>query len=167
MTMQMNDYVYYNGKKYHLVALEKQKSLVNSADFNIDNTIFETACYRGYFAEYFIEKDFIFGIKHNFDEKSAKMKMMYTGSMIIAFSKDEYISAQFIDSYLDFDEALELYFIDGELVEITDLAVAIEKWKQIKKKEWTNTRQGWDLKRNFATEHLQYEYDDYKYTHGR
>lgn len=87
--------------------------------------------------------------------------------MVIAYTKDKFGSAQFLDSYLDFYEALELYFIDGELVEITDLAVAIEKWKQIKKTDWTNTPQGWDLKWDFAIKHLQYEYDDYKYTLGR
>ena len=167
MTMQMNDYVFYNGKRYNLVDLEVRKSLVNTADFKIENNICDTDCFRGYFAEYFIEGNFIFGIKHNYDKKSEKMNMMYTGSMIIAYTKNKFGSAQFLEDYLDFDEALELYFIDGELVELTDLTIVIEKWKQIENNEWTNTSKWWELKRNFATEHLQYEYDDYKSTLGR
>ncbi|MDE6088746.1 MAG: hypothetical protein K2G25_10230, partial [Oscillospiraceae bacterium] len=121
MTMQSCDYLYYQGKKYTLIATEKNTDLINSADFGLENNIYMTCCYRGYQAEYFIEDNFLYGEKTVDGEieetdsqiiihfqKSPKLRMNYTGSLLLARNQDERFSfADFINCYLNFDEAFE------------------------------------------------------------
>ena len=165
MTKQASDYVWYNGEKYTLIDCEKDKSVIDSANFGLENKYFGTACRRGYTAEYFIENNLLFGEKTVWDAErtknsivishftSSRMRMSYTGSMIIAINNDGSFSGLgFITDYLKFDRALELYFIDGELAEITDLSAAIKEWAAFKKNN------DYDQEREIALKHLQYDY---------
>lgn len=193
MTMQFSDYLYYQGKKYTLIAIEKDTDLINSADFGLENNICMTCCYRGYQAEYFIEDNFLYGEKtvqgdtERTDskitihfQKSTKLRMNYTGSLLLARNQNERFSfADFITCYLDFDEAFEFYFIDGELAEITELADAIQEWHTIKNKPGTKSGRKsikkhpsetqesyielWRKQDEIATKYLKYQYYNYKY----
>ncbi|MDE6730584.1 MAG: hypothetical protein K2J71_07405 [Oscillospiraceae bacterium] len=193
MTMQSSDYLYYQGKKYTLIATEKDTDLINSADFGLKNNICMTCCYRGYMAEYFIENNFLYGEKTVdggvertdsqitlFFQKSQKLRMNYTGSLLLARNRDEHFSlADFIPCYLDFDEAFEFYFIDGELTEITNLSNAIQEWHTIKNKLDTKSGQKsgkkhsdktqefytelWRKQDEIAVKYLKYQYCNYKW----
>lgn len=140
MTMQSSDYMWYKNEKFILIDCEKEKDIINSADFGLKNYYAMRYCYRGYTAEYFIEDNFLYGQKkvEDYTEKtdsgrtidfkiSPKIKMNYTGSAIIAINNDDnkIIMSDFFENFLFFDRAYELYFIDGELCEITDLSPAI------------------------------------------
>ncbi|MBD5159857.1 MAG: hypothetical protein HDT23_06420 [Ruminococcus sp.] len=55
MTKQCCDYIWYNNEKFVLIDCEKDKDIINSADFGLKNFSAMTCCYRGYTAEYFID----------------------------------------------------------------------------------------------------------------
>ena len=106
-------------------------------------------------------------IKINF-KISPKIKINYTGSAIISINNDDnkYIMSDFFETFLFFDRAYELYFIDGELLEITDLSPAIQ--------EYTTFKNSLKHKQNYyellgkkieeiAVKYLQYEYGNYKW----
>ncbi|MDE7121643.1 MAG: hypothetical protein K2O42_05730 [Oscillospiraceae bacterium] len=176
MTMQSCDYLYYQGKKYTLIATEKDTDLIHSSDFGLKNNICMTCCYRGYTAEYFIENNFLYGEKTVKDDttiancflKSQKLRMNYTGSLLLARNRDEHFSlADFITCYLDFDEAFEFYFVDGELAEITDLSNAIQEWHTIENKPANKTQESytelWRKQDEIAVKYLKYQYCNYKW----
>ena len=168
MTKQCSDYMWYNNEKFVLIDCEKDKDIINSADFGLKNFSGMTCCYRGYTAEYFIENNFLYGkktaeyyteitdsgIKLNF-RTSPKMRMNYTGSAIIAINdKSKYIMSDFFDCFLFFDRAYELYFIDGELCELTDLSPAIQEYKELE----DELKYKFEKTREIAVKYLQYEY---------
>lgn len=139
MTMQLCDYVWYNGVKFTLVDTEEGTSLIDSADFDVEGTC-RTACYRGYTAEYFIEDGVIYGEKtvENYpaggrlieQNTSERMAMHYTGSLVIAANKGGgYVPAQDVADFLFCDRAMELTFADGRLTEALDLTPAVQAWK--------------------------------------
>lgn len=181
MTMQSCDYVWYKNEKFILIDCEKKKDIINSADFGLKNFSAMTCCYRGYTAEYFIEDNFLYGqkkvvdytertdsdIKINF-KKSPKIKMNYTGSAIIAINNkdNKYIMSDFFETFLLFDRAYELYFIDGELLETTDLSPAIQEYTALKN-SLKNTSSYYELlgkkRKEIAIKYLQYEYGNYKW----
>ncbi|MDE6672173.1 MAG: hypothetical protein K2K16_08235 [Ruminococcus sp.] len=175
MTKQCCDYMWYKNEKFVLIDCEKDKDIINSADFGLKNFSAMTCCYRGYTAEYFIEDNFLYGkktvedyteitdssININF-KVSPKMKMNYTGSAIIAINDSEkYCGADFFENFLFFDRAYELYFIDGELCELTDLSPAIQEYKELKD-SLIHTKNYYEIlfekSREIAVKHLQYEY---------
>ena len=115
-------------------------------------------------------------------QKSPKLRMNYTGSLLLARNRDEHFSfADFINCYLNFDEAFEFYFIDGELAEITDLSEALEEWRKIYTENKPVTRQRrksrkkhpgetqesyielWRKQDEIAVKYLKYQYYNYKY----
>ncbi|MDE5769419.1 MAG: hypothetical protein K2H82_08540, partial [Oscillospiraceae bacterium] len=186
MTMQSSDYLYYQGKKYTLIAIEKDTDLIHSADFGLESRGYSTDCRRGYEAEYFIEHNFLYGEKTIEDDttiancflKSQKLSMNYTGSLLLARNQEErFLISDFIKCYLDFDEAFEFYFIDGELAEITDLSHAIQEWHTIKnkldikserksgKKHSDKTQESymelWRKQDEIAAKYLKYQYCNY------
>ena len=180
MTMQSCDYMWYKNEKFVLIDCEKEKNIINSADFGLKNFYTMTCCYRGYTAEYFIEDNFLYGQKKvaYYSEKtdsgitidfkiSPKIKINYTGSAIIAINDDsKYIMSDFFDTFLFFDRAYELYFIDGELCEITDLSPAIQEYKTltVSLKHSSNYYEILHKKREeIAVKYLQYEYGNYKW----
>lgn len=184
MTIQMNDYLWYKGEKFVLIDWEKGKSIIDSANFELKGFICCTDCRRGYLAEYFIdENNMLFGEKSteryikNEDgsfntefETSPKLQMNYTGSAVIAiYNNGRMGHSDFLSCYLDYDRAFELYFIDGELVEITDLAPAIKEWqdfekskesepKKYNKKGYEYNREIFDCKDEITKKYLQYRY---------
>ncbi len=177
MTIQACDYVWYKGEKFVLIDCEKNKDMIDSANFDLKNQFMWTACYRGYTAEYFIEEDVLFGIKSVSrlirtdskknpirieTEQTLKLKLNYNGSIVIASNNDErLLFLDFLDSYLDCEQAFEMYFIDGCLMEVNDLLKAIKEWKEIEKSmksENIDFRDIYNAKRVFAEKHLEYEY---------
>lgn len=178
MTMQMCDFVWYKGRRFVLIDCEKDKSIIGSADFNLSGRFTNTACHRGYTAEYYIDDNFLFGektvekyettdgaVKGHF-EVSEKMKLGYTGSAVIAANYDNSFGcSDFIDCFLDYDLSFELYFANGELVEITDLFPIIQEWKSvIKDSGGKSYSEIYKQRREFAKKHLHYEYGcNYKF----
>lgn len=169
MTMQSCDYIWYKNEKFVLIDCERGKDIINSADFGLKSFSAMTCCYRGYTAEYFIEDNFLYGQKtvEDYTEKtdsritikfktSPKIKTNYTGSAIIAINDDSrYFMSDFFDSFLFFDRAYELYFIDGELLELTDLLPAIQEYKA--------SEDSFEKRKEIAVKYLQYEYGNYKW----
>lgn len=137
MTMQCCDHVWYNGARFTLVDTEEGTSLIDSADFAVEGHACSTDCYRGYTAEYFIENGVIYGEKtverypagKLVQNTSERMRMHYTGSLVIAVKESGYYPAQDITDFLDSDRALELTFADGRLTETLDLTPAAQAWK--------------------------------------
>ena len=179
MTMQAADYVNIRRKKYVLIDVEKDKQIITCADFKMpesDKIIpLSTACWRGYTAEYYVVRDNLYGIKCQeiyFEElkkekiiKSSKVFVPFTGSCIIAYG-DEW-NSDFIESYIDYDEAFELYFENGILREKNTLISAIEKLKNLSKTdEYENKMEPSEraiIREQIAREPLKYKYDDDTY----
>jgi hypothetical protein len=175
MTMQATDYVNIGRKKYKLIDVEEGKQIITSVDFNMPshNGIISdsTACYRGYMADYYVVKKILYGIKMQeiyFKDsrkykriKSSKIIVPYTGSCIIAYG-DEW-NSDFIDSYIDYDEAFELYFENGVLKEKLTLITAIEKERAFSKTdEYKNKMEPYEranIREQIAREPLKYNYD--------
>ena len=185
MTIQMNDYLWYKGEKFVLIDWEKGKSIIDSANFELKGLICCTDCHRGYLAEYFIdENNMLFGEKSteryikNEDgsfktefETSQRLHMNYTGSAVIAiYNNGRMGHSDFLSCYLDYDRAFELYFVDGKLAEITDLASAIKEWQDLKKikdldqkiygkKYYEYCMKKPDYQDEFAQKYLKYQYN--------
>lgn len=193
MTIQMNDYVYFEDKQYVLIDCEKGKDPIDSAPFEVDDMQqLCTACYRGYMAEYFIEEDYIYGIKESLEiekedkkanlksVKSAKHKLGYSGSLIIARDKDGSLgSADNTHSYLYYDEAYELYFEDGMILEVCDLKEALEEFQAFndelernkgvndckEPKDFTERfHKVHEAEREISSKYLKHEYGNYKWS---
>ena len=178
MTMQSSDYVLYKKKKYELI--DCSSNLIETANFKIEKpNCHSTACHRGYTADYFIIDGILYGeksvtiydpnIEISIEEAfktttSDRMKMNYTGSIVIAHYEDEFYISDFLDCYLLAQEAYELYFIDGKLQEEINLSNIIKEWNE-KEEELgvddplKNARR----REKFAKEHLKYKYCDYKW----
>ena len=190
MTQQSSDYVIYKRKRYTLIDCES--NLIKTADFGMGvNKDESTGCYRGYNAIYRIIKDTLYGVKINEEvdfsdgfkvtyKKSKRMKMNYTGSILIAMPGSDYFNSDFIDGYLFADEAFELYFVDGKLEEVISLKEAISEWKKEDKRidaenkilrkegKLEDKHAGYmrkaDIRDKYAKKHLKYKYCNYKWT---
>lgn len=177
--MQAADYVNIRRKKYILIDVEKDKQIITCADFNMPefNGIMSlsTACWRGYTAEYYVIRNNLYGIKRQeiyFEElkkektiKSSRVFIPFTGSCIIACG--DAWNSDFISSYIDYDEAFELYFENGTLKEKNTLISAIEKIKFLcKTDEYENKIQPYEraiIREQIAREPLKYKYNDDTY----
>jgi hypothetical protein len=179
MTMQADDYVHIGKKKYTLIDVEMDKQIITYADFimpeNKGREVISTDCWRGYTAEYFVVRKTLYGIKYQkvyFEGStkkisSSKIKIPYTGSCIIAYSDDARMNSDFLNSYINYDEAFELYFENGVLKEKNTLISAIEKAtalfetdeykNKMKRDEWAHIRE------KIAREPLKYKYDKSTY----
>lgn len=167
MTMQCCDYMWYNGIQYTLVDTEEGTSLIDSADFAVEGHACSTDCYRGYTAEYFIENGVIYGEKtvERCPEgerpaeiiTSERMRMRYTGSLVIAAKESGYFPAQDITDFLNSDRALELTFADGRLTETRDLTPAAQAWKSSHRaaEDW---KQEYAMREEAARAALSHEY---------
>ena len=159
MSVQMPDFMRIFGKRFTLIDVESGKQVISCGTFNIPETSsICSACWRGYTAQYSIDGETLYGIKQVGSLKSHKVMIPFTGSCIVAYSKLKHLISDFIFTYLDHDEAYELYFVNGKLVEQLSLASAIEKAKTFEK-EGTNI----DDVESFSRQALKYEYDDSTY----
>lgn len=92
MTVQASDDFIYNRKKYVLIDVEKDKQIVDCAEFIMPEHSFSicSACWRGYVAKYEIVKGKLYGTRKEWDWEmqknlqSKRMFMNYSGSCIIA-----------------------------------------------------------------------------------
>jgi len=176
MTMQADDYVHIGKKKYTLIDVEKGKQIITCADFIMPeyNEIMSarsTGCWRGYTAEYFVVRKILYGIKYQEvyfegstkEIKSPKISIPYTGSCIIAYCNNALKISDFLESYIDYDEAFELYFENGILKEKNTLISAIEKAKTLfetdeyKNKKKPSERR--EVREKIGRESLKYKYD--------
>ena len=177
MTMQAADYVNISRKKYVLIDVEKDKQIITCADFIMPEhngiVLVSTGCWRGYTAEYYVVQNILYGIKSHviyFEEskqtkriKSSRIIIPYTGSCIIAYG--DAWNSDFIQSYVNYDEAFELYFDNGVLNEKNTLASAIEKAKafsktdEYKNKMEPNKR---TIINEIAREPLKYKYNKWR-----
>lgn len=98
--------------------------------------------------------------------RSERLRLNYTGSIVIAYDHEKrYHPADFLESYVSFDEAMELYFIDGELAEERVLQDAIHEWKETEERITRKNRNRpeimadlWNHKKEIAIKYLKYEY---------
>ncbi len=192
MTIQMSDHVTYKDKRYVLVDTESY--LIGSADFDVTPAEgINTACWRGYTAEYEIVDNVLYGIKSvmTFNREknkpeissSSRLKMNYTGSILIArTNNDESFIADFLESYLCTDEAYELHFDNGVLNEEISLKEVLDEWEEIEaqiemeikekisKGIYKEKYEGWDdinsKQCEFAKDKLKYNYCNYKWGHS-
>ena len=179
MSIQSDDFVYINDKKYVLIDIEIGKQIIDSAYFIMPEheyvLITNTGCWRGYTAEYYIIDNILHGIKDmNFSQKGTKIKsqltmMPYTGSCIIAGineGKARHIS-DFIETYITFDEAYELYFDTGVLKEQLSLSSAVMEYKDIcETDDYKNNMQPDERRQlmvKIARKPLKYKYDSVTY----
>lgn len=163
MTIQVCDFVNFKNSRYVLFDCEKGKSVIDTAEFGLKGRIYSTDCHRGYTAEYFIEDNFLYGVKmvdmyYDEEKHSEKMRMSYTGSMIIG-------DGSFGDSLeccLGCSEAYELYFENGVLAEANDLSEMLTAWKKQDKSD--DCLKQLEAERSFLKKYLKYEYgQNYKW----
>jgi len=147
MTKQADDYMHLGRKRYTLIDIEKDKQIIDCAEFVMpypsdDEICFSicSACWRGYTADYYIVRNTLYGAREEVIYGGGKDKVIksprtfipFTGSCVIARGGDHYFwHSDFLDGYAYYDEAFELYFKDGILKEKLSLADAIEKVKAI------------------------------------
>ena len=201
MTVQEAEYMHIDRKKYVLIDIERRKQIIDCAVFvmpeppeGYSNEMLSTSCKRGYTADYFVENDILYGVKkeeiyfiddtnyqmENKENKSPKTMIPFTGSCIIAYGGGW--NSDFLEAYLHYDEALELYFEQGLLKEKHSLNSAIEKARAFResdeyRKMTENFRTGdrsvaLKIKEStierFTREPLKYEYGErtYKWRYG-
>lgn len=190
MTIQANDFVWYKNKKYTLIDCEKEKELIDSADFNLEDMDGVcTSCWRGYMAEYFIDDDELYGIKEIWVpcddgkklslgiESSDKKKLNYSGSIIVALNEDGASGcADFTDDFLYFDEAYEMYFEEGVLLEIISLKAAIDEYQSyLSQRDQDNSFNDItdsfsyesELRKQIKAKSLKYKYKNYKWNRSK
>ena len=169
--------MYFGKKQYTLIDVEEGKQMIDCADFIMpmyNGAIrYTTACWRGYTAKYYVIRKILYGTKsHDIFAKCSKFKKItslrtiipYTGSCIIAYGGGW--NSDFIQSYLDYGEALELYFEQGVLKDKLSLISAIEKARAISKTAEYNKRKPCErgsLRKQIAREPLKYRYDENTY----
>jgi len=172
-TIQARDFVYLEGTEYILIDVEKGKQMIDHATFESDNhlttTYFSSACWRGYVAKYFVKNGMLSVVKNPNDDddiKTEEVSVNYTGSCVIA--KGNGCHSDFLVCLFYFDEAFELYFENGFLVEKLSLAPAIFEYRRIKEttileKETMSHYDSRDFLYTLACKHLKYTYDRSSY----
>ena len=145
MTRQKSDYMYFERKKYTLIAVEKDKDMKGRVKFIMPpNTpsadkCRSSACWMGYTMDYHVIRNSLYGAKkqsvwcdssNNFEDvKSAKAFIPFTGSCIIANGPVHLNSMGNRGWYIYGHEAFELYFEQGKLKERLPLTPVMEKAK--------------------------------------
>jgi len=176
MTIQMADFMYLGKKRYILIDVEAGRQIIDCADFTMpampahSEIVDLTACCRRYTAEYYVLRKVLYGERSHLifteDENflhitSQRTFINYTGSCIIAYGGGRF--SDHIDTYLDYDEALELYFEQGILKEIRSLVSAILKFRAAKDThEYKNVMEPYEracLRQQLAREALKSSYD--------
>ena len=176
MTMQASDSVWLEGEEYVLIDVERGKQMITRAAFGKVDPLASycsTDCWRGYTADYFVKDSYLSVIRYpntvwregEDNDKTKEVSVNFTGSCIVA--KDDGWCTDFIECYLGFDEALELYFKNGRLIERLSLKPAIEECRRIKEtEEYKNKMMPEErniLLKNVALKHLKYHYGDKTY----
>lgn len=180
MTEQIPDTLIYDNRTFIIIDIEYGKHPHTEFVVIPDNFPHWTDNYRRYKAEYSIEDGQLFGrqvldmynnISDDEDEihhtYSPKTPLHYTGSMLIGRKiDDEFWNTNFIESYPDADEAFELYFEDGVLTEIRNLAEALSEFETIKKSLWWTSELISPAERsNVLDEHCR-THLKYRYSYG-
>ena len=124
-----------------------------------------------------IDKNRLYGIRHERGEdwnniiSSKQMPLNFTGGCVIAINNDEnndmFCISDFLQCYIDYEEAYEIHFTNGILDEVLDLHTAIEEFRCIKKsKEYEEIMQPYqrsELREEIARKYLRYSYDKRSY----
>lgn len=127
MTMQTSDYVEYKNKQFMLIDIELGTKLYKEDNNEKSNFIINTSSWRGYEAKYKINKNNKIMINSNLDQDD---ELDYTGKIIIMYSNNKWINSDFIETILiDGEEAYELEFKEGKLVNENNLDAAINEYK--------------------------------------
>jgi hypothetical protein len=155
MTFQASDHLYLGNKKYLLIDVEDGKQLIDLAVFDMPEhndqiVIISTDCWRGYTANYYVTRNVLYGVKNEEtysddlkrDRKirSPRKMIPFTGGCIIG--RGDPFNEDFLESYLDCDEAYELSFENGVLKEKRSLSSAIEKARLVPDNDdkWTKIK---------------------------
>ncbi|HJJ36841.1 MAG TPA: HIRAN domain-containing protein [Methanocorpusculum sp.] len=136
MTVQVPDYLTFKNRRFIVIDIEHGTR--PHAEFVVirENEPRSTAERRGYLAKYRVADNRLYG-RQIFDTgASPETPIHYTGSMVIARTADGFWITDFLQCYLDADEAYELCFTDGILTETRNLADAIAEYAAIRKSEW-------------------------------
>lgn len=155
MTAQISDKYFYNGKGYSIVALSNDIGF-KPEDYGLEPHTSSTACWRGYWCEYSIEKEcimlknlFLHNKDGNYPEFEGKtvipecghfghhkyedvnLLLPYTGKVLLGngFIQDYYIHMGFQRSWA-YEELIELVFEDGVLTEYYDYSDIAKKQRE-------------------------------------
>ena len=155
VTVQIPDLMYFGEMEFVLIDIEEGKQIIEFAEFAMpehdpDLLMLNTACWRGYAMEYHVIRDILYGIKDLGGIRSPRTMIPYTGSCIIARG-DNIRNTDFIEMYLDADEAFELYFEEGVLKEKFSLDPALEEAR-------ATTDDNRETMDRIARKHLRYRY---------
>ena len=135
MTKQIPDYFTFKNRQFIVIDIERGKRPHEEFVQKMRRPV-STACYRGYVAQYQMEDDKLFGHQIFNDGNSPDTLLHYTGSMLIAWNHDKFWTTDFLQCYLNAEEAYELFFEDGILKVIQDLTSVIAEAKTIRKSRW-------------------------------
>lgn len=170
MTIQISDPFHWKKQSYVLIDIEKEKRMFSEDEIKgLQRDDFRiSSCWRGYWAEYFIEEDILYGILHSLQKEKKKVKkkaLSFSGACVIAKRPEavRFWTTDFLSSYLWADEAYELHFCDGRLTEVRDLSIAIEEYTRILAEESVSGNKTWLADNNLAKKHLKYDYDTRSY----
>jgi len=174
MTIQASDMFYIDGIEYNLVDVENGRHLIHYGDFVIENKedfyVCNTGCRKRYYAEYYLENNRLLGtMVSSHGTKTFKTPINYTGSCVVAGGKGIWF-ADVLSDYLFYEDAYELYFVEGQLIEKNSLRTAIEEYQEIKHslmdERGTITLEGMRQVRKIARKHLKYSYEISSYKWG-
>ena len=137
MTMQTSDYVEYKNKQFMLIDIELGTKLYKEDNNEKSNFIINSSSWRGYEAEYKIDKNKKIAVKRKLGQYN---ELNYTGKIIIMYSNKKWINSDFIESILiDGEEAYELEFKEGELINENNLDVAISEYQNNTSEKYDKT----------------------------
>lgn len=137
MTMQTSDYVEYKNKQFMLIDIEIGTKLYKEDNNEKSNFIINSSSWRGYEAKYKINKNNKISIKRKLGQYN---ELNYTGKIIIMYSNKKWINSDFIESILiDGEEAYELEFKEGELINENNLDVAISEYQNNTSEKYDKT----------------------------
>ena len=177
MTAQICDDFFYNNENYILI--DHESMIAELAVFTMDfpKTVFDiilnTACTKGYQANYTVEEGKLFARVGKETSSSPnfifsnKEPIPYTGGCIIARFMRSPVAIYSRDSwsgYIDFEEAYELHFTNGQLDEERSLIEGILEAKKTENEPWyksesTTPSMRWDLRHDIARKYLIYNYE--------
>jgi len=160
MTVQTPDIVYFGEMEFVLIDVEEGKQIIEFAEFEMPEhdpelLMLNTACWRGYTMEYYVIHDILYGIKDMGGIRSPRTMIPFTGGCIIARG-DNIWNTDFIEMYLDADEAFELYFEKGILKEKFSLDSAL-------KEAGAAADDNRETMNRIARKHLRYKYGENSY----
>lgn len=172
MTAQARTSIYVEGNKYWLLDVEKDKHILEGAEFCVPRNIEPKMCtgnWKCYYTTLFLEEKQLYGVYYDFfkDEEteheavmySNPVKLSYTGSCIIGKNADDVnrdSRIYYMDSYrelINHEYSYEISFENGVLKKVRDLRAGFSEYHE---------GVDWKQQEIYAKKYLQNEYGGFK-----